>query len=315
MIERWKLHWFAEVPPHIFAAFRIAVGVAGCLTMLGMLDVPMLLSTQGIAPPLGREFLGIRAAIDRAGYGLTAGWGMWAANFLAYLWLIVGWRTNLASIFAFCASGALIWWNPLPLSAAQHLIHNLTLYLVVSDSGRVWSLDASLAARSGARLAPTPQPIWPLRLLQYQLCVMYAAAAMHKMLDPSWRDGTALHYILNYNAFQRIPGQVPPGFEPLIAAATYVTLFWEGFFPLAMLTRPTKRLFVLMGIGMHIGMGAMLDLGPFTPTVLAAYFAFIDAEDARALASLWERLRRRAPRSGTETQVVAPEQTTPGVTR
>ena len=49
---------------------------------------------------------------------------------------------------------------------------------------------------------------------------MYASAAMYKLLDPSWRDGTALHYILNYNAFQRIPGQVPPALDPLLAAMT-----------------------------------------------------------------------------------------------
>jgi len=314
MMGWWKRHWFSEVPPHVFAAFRIALGVAGCLTMLGMLDVPLLLSTDGIAPPLGREFLGIRATIDRAGFGLAAGWAIWAANALAYLWLIAGWRTGPASLFAFIASGALIWWNPLPLSAAQHLIHNLTLYLVLSDSGQVWSLDAWLAGKRGTPIVATPQPVWPLRLLQYQMCVMYASAALFKMLDPAWRDGTALHYILNYNAFQRIPGQVPPSIDPLLAGLAYSTLLWEGLFPVAMLARPTKRLFVLTGVGMHLGMSALLDLGPFTPTVLAAYFAFIDAEDARALGRLWERVKAHvAQRRRSRTEVAGNEQDSPGV--
>jgi hypothetical protein len=315
MIAWWERHWFSEVPSQVFAAFRIALGIAGCLTMLGMLDVPLLLSTDGIMPPIDQGLLGIRAAIDRAGLGLTAGWAMWGANFLAYLALVVGWRTNATSLLAFVTSGALIWWNTLPLSAAQHLIHNLTLYLVVSDTGRVWSLDAWHAAKRGRPIAPTPQPVWPLRLLQYQLCVMYSAAAMYKLLDPAWRDGTALHYILNYNAFQRIPGQVPPSFEPLLAMLSYTTLAWEGLFPLAMLTRTTKRLFVLLGVGMHMGMWALLDLGPFTPTVLAAYFAFIDTEDARAIAALWARLRKRAPRLLGRGQVANADGSSPGVPR
>jgi hypothetical protein len=170
----------------------------------------------------------------------------------------------------------------------------LTLYPVLSDCGRVWSLDARRAAARGQMLPATPQPVWPLRLLQYQICVLYASAAMYKLLDPAWRDGSVLHYILNYNAFQRIPGQVPPSIEPLLAWIDYATLAWEALFPVAMLTRLTKRLFVLMGIGMHLSMWALLDLGPFTPTVLAAYFAFIDTEDARALAALWGRVKKVA---------------------
>ncbi len=299
MIEWWKRHWFSEVPPHVFAAFRIAVGFAGCLTMLGLLDVPLLLSPDGIVPMPGPGSLGVRAAIIGANLGTAAGWAVWSANFVAFAVLVAGWQTGLASLFAFVASGALIWWNPLPLSAAQHLLHNLTLYLVVSDSGRVWSVDAWQAARRGRAIPPTPQPVWPLRLLQYQVCVMYASAAMFKLLDSSWRDGTALHYILNYNAFQRLPGEVPPWLDPVLAVLTYSTLAWEGLFAPAMLLRPTRRLFLVTGIAMHMGMWALLDLGPFTPTVLAAYIAFIDAEDARALAGHWLKFTTQARKRAT----------------
>jgi hypothetical protein len=296
MMEWWKQHWFAEVPPHVFAVFRIALGIAGCLTMLGLVDVPMLVSTTGInaAPTPGS----IRAAIDGAGLGTATGWVIWTANMGAFVGLVLGWRTGIVSIAAFIASGVLILWNTLPLSAAQHLLHNLTLYVVLSDCGRVWSLDARRAAARGLARPATPQPVWPLRLLQYQICVMYASAAMYKLLDPSWRDGSVLHYILNYNAFQRIPGQVPPGLDPMLAVMTFMTLGWEALFAPAMLLRSTRRFFLIAGIFMHLGMGAFLDLGPFTPTVLSAYPAFVGAEDARWLFDLWMKGRRRFARPG-----------------
>ena len=60
-----------------------------------------------------------------------------------------------------------------------------------------------------------------------------------------------------------------------------------------MLLRFTRRLFLISGICMHIGMWVFLDLGPFTPTVLAAYPAFVDAEDARWLSNLWMKVRGR----------------------
>jgi hypothetical protein len=302
MIAWWRQHWFAEVPPHVFAAFRIALGVAGCLTMLGLVDVPLLVSTTGInaAPTPGS----IRAAIDGAGLGTPTGWVIWTVNMGAFVGLVLGWQTGIVSIAAFVASGVLILWNTLPLSAAQHLLHNLTLYAVLSDCGRVWSIDARRAAARSEPVAPTPQPVWPLRLLQYQICVMYASAAMYKLLDPSWRDGTVLHYILNYNAFQRIPGQVPPMLDPLLAVMTYMTLAWEALFALAMLWRPTRRLFVIAGVFLHLGMGTLLDLGPFTPTVLAAYPAFVDAEDARGLAQSWAKLRGRLRRPSIPVQSI-----------
>ena len=166
MIEWWKRHWFAGVPPQVFAAFRIGVGFAGCLTMFGLLDVPLLLSTTGInLPPSPGS---IRGVIDQAGLGTATGWAIWIVNTVAFAALGLGWRTGIASVLAFIASGVLIWWNTLPLSAGQHLLHNLTLYAALSDCGHVWSLDARRAAASGQPLSPTPQPVWPLRLLQYK---------------------------------------------------------------------------------------------------------------------------------------------------
>jgi hypothetical protein len=307
----WRQHWFADVPPHVFAAFRIALGVAGCLTIIGLVDVPLLVSTTGInaAPTLGS----IRATIDSAGLGTATGWVIWTANMGAFAGLMLGWRTGIVSIAAFIASGVLILWNTLPPSAAQHLLHNLTLYTVLSDCGRVWSLDARRAAARGQMVRATPQPVWPLRLLQYQICVMYASAAMYKLLDPAWRDGSVLHYILNYNAFQRIPGQVPPALDPLLAVMTFMTVGWEALFAPAMLLRFTRRLFLMAGIFMHLGMGAFLDLGPFTPTVLAAYPAFVGAEDARWLSELWMKVRRRFARPAVAPLTGIPIDTPKGI--
>jgi hypothetical protein len=283
MTEWWKRHWFAEAPPHVFALYRICVGLAGCLTMLGLLDVPMLLSIDGIAPTPGGG-LGIRAALQSAGLGTTAGWVLWAANTVGYVMVLIGLQTALASFIAFAASALILWWNPLPFSAGQHLQHMLTFYLLFCESGLVWSVDAWLGTRRGRSFSTLLQPIWPLRLLQYQVCLMYLAASLWKITDPTWRDGTALHYILNYNMFQRVPGDVPPSLEPLLAGLTYVTVAWEFLFTPAMLNRRTRNAFLLIGVGLHIGMWVLIDIGPFTPTVLAAYAAFLDPETVHRLA-------------------------------
>jgi hypothetical protein len=293
MIARWMALWFTEAPPHVFAAFRIAVALAGCITMVGLLDVPMLLSVGGLAPSPGGG-LGIRSAIQQAGLDTAVGWLLWSTNVLAFVLLGIGLRTPLASFLAFAGTTLLLWWNPYPFSAGQHLLHLLTLYVLLTNGGLVWSVDSWLAANRGQSTEHQLQPIWPLRLAQYQIGLMYFAAALWKLFDPAWRDGTALHYVLSFNNFQRVPLEIPPALEPLLAGLTYLTVIWELLFLPALLRRPTRNVVLALGIAIHLGMWALMDIGAFTPTVLAAYVAFADPEAVRRLAAV-RRLRRRAP--------------------
>ena len=281
----WARFWFSGVPPHVYAVLRIAVGLAGCATMIGLADVPTLLAIDGLAPAPGGG-LGVRSALQEAGLGTAAGWAVFLANAVAFAFLVVGWMTPAASILAFVASAVLIWWNPWPLSAGQHLLHMLTLYLLFVDSGTVWSLDASRRRRAG--IQPEPHlPVWPLRLLQAQICLMYFAAALWKLLVPLWRDGTALHYALSLNAFQRLPGEIPPVFDPVLVILTWLTLAWEALFLPAMLTRPTRYAAVILGALLHLGMWSLLEIGPFTLTVLAAYTAFLSPDWVARFDSRW----------------------------
>ena len=296
MTQWWMRHWFRDTPPHIFAALRIALGAVGMVTMLGLWDVPLLLSLDGIAPePPGP----VNEAILQAGLGLATGWALWILNFGAFTALLIGWYTTAASLILFVVNLALVALNPMPLSGAQLLLHTLTIYPLLADCGRVWSVDAWRAARRGTRLTLEPQPIWPLRLLQYQVCVIYLTAAMWKILDPTWRAGEALHYILNQNVFQRIPGEIPTAFAPVLTFLTYATILWEGLFTPAMLRPVTRRVFLLIGVAMHMGMWVLLDFGPFTLTMLTAYIAFIDPERVRRFDERLRSSRKRVPTTGT----------------
>ena len=68
MIEWWKRHWFAGVPPHVFAAFRIAVGCRGLPDDARDARRAAAPEHHGItAAP--RPGVSRRAAIDRAGLG------------------------------------------------------------------------------------------------------------------------------------------------------------------------------------------------------------------------------------------------------
>ena len=58
--------------------------------------------------------------------------------------------------------------------------------------------------------------------------------------------------------------------------ATYITLFWEMSFPIMLFHRWTRRVALLMGVFLHLGLWVALELGPFSWVMLASYIAFLD---------------------------------------
>jgi hypothetical protein len=278
LLTHWLRFWFEPVPPHGFAIFRIAVGLAGIATILGAWDLAFW-RVDGLAPTPGGG-MGVRSWILERGLAVPVAVAFRTALLAGYAALTLGvWSTPM-SVAMFVASSAMLWWNWYPFSGAQHLLHNLTLYVIFMDSGAVWSWDAR-RRRARAALAPaTPpvswRPIWPLRLVRAQMAIMYFAAGLWKLGDPYWRSGEALHYVLSSNVFQRMPGVVPPDLFALTVLLTYVTLFWELLFPFLLWWRPTRVLAIGIGVMLHVGMWATIEIGAFSLTVLAGYTAFMN---------------------------------------
>jgi hypothetical protein len=97
-----------------------------------------------------------------------------------------------------------------------------------------------------------------------------------KLMNPLWRDGTAVHYVLNSNVFHRFPNALPDGFLWFAMVGTYLTLLWELGFPFLVLWRPTRYFVLVLGVVMHLGILAAMEIGPFHFVMLAAYPAFLD---------------------------------------
>lgn len=204
--------------------------------------------------------------------GLSLRW-MLLVGFVA---LALGIQTPIVALSIFLGSAGMIWWNSTPFSGAQQLLHNITFPLVFVDSGSVWSVDALRRTRHDREIPVHAEPIWPLRLWQYQLAMVYLSAALWKMANPDWRAGFALHYVLNNPVYQRIPGVVPHALFWPTVFLTYLTLAWELAFPVLVWFRRTRPAMLLIGLALHLGMWVTMEVGAFMPTVLIAYVAFLD---------------------------------------
>ena len=271
-VERWRRFWFDEIPPHSYALIRILIGVVGAMTIIGAWN-PAFWQVDGIMPPAAASHSWPWLTAHGLGdiVGLSLRWTL-LAGFVA---LALGVQTQIVALGIFLGSAGMIWWNPAPFSGGQQLLHNITFPLVFVDSGAVWSVDAFRRARRG-EIQPRPEPIWPLRLWQYQLAMLYLAAGLWKMANPDWRSGFALHYVLNNLVYQRIPGEVPHALFWPTVFLTYLTLAWELAFPVLIWFRRTRPAMLLIGLALHLGMWVTMEVGAFMPTVLIAYVAFLD---------------------------------------
>jgi hypothetical protein len=191
----------------------------------------------------------------------------------------------------------MIWWNSFPLSGAQQLLHNLAFPLVFMNSGAVWSVDALLRARRNGNARAPGEAIWPLRLVQFQLALMYLSAGLWKMGNPDWRSGVALYYVLNNPVYRRVPGDVPSALFGALVALNYLTLFWELAFPILVWFRRTRLVMLLTGIALHLGMLTTMEVGAFMPTVLVAYVAFLDPWRTESRVTRWLRFARAEDRA------------------
>lgn len=261
------------------------------LGLAGLTPVDTYWALDGLSPlpsPGGR-----RAWLIDHGLAVWAGRAFFVCSAMAAISMTVGFKSELSVLATFLALWVQLRWNRLPLSSAHQVVLVVLFCLAWTESGRVWSLDARRRGRSDA--AAGTVPIWPLRLIRCQVSLVYLSSALWKLLYPTWRDGSAVYWALNLNAFHRFPWQLPVTAEPMVALMTWGTLLFELCFPVLVWFRATRVPTLLIGVGLHLGLWLTLELGPFSFVMIASYIAFLDP----ARVAHTRLLRRSRPVSAT----------------
>jgi hypothetical protein len=285
----WERLWFSEIPPHSYALLRILIGLVGLCNLIGLGHLDTFWALDGLVPLDSGVWL--KRLIESTGQGEAAPALLYLACLVAFALMTLGVRSNVSVVLALAASLLVVTWNNLPLSGADTLIRGILFCLIWADCGAVWSVDAWLNRRaSGVKTEPEPAVIAPLRLIRFQLALLYLSTGLWKLANPLWRDGSALYYIANNNLFHRFPIETSPAWEPLLTIATYGTLVWEIGFAFALWFRFTRLVALGVGVVMHVAMIATIEIGPFSAVMLAAYVAFFDPA---FVATLPNRLSRK----------------------
>jgi vitamin K-dependent gamma-carboxylase-like protein len=301
LLNRWERFWFEQVPSELFALVRISLGAAGLISLIGFMPIDMFWSPDGIAPLPGAG--GVRSYILESGLGPIVGWTIFLALLASFACMTVGFSTRSTVVLCFLGSVFQARWNTLPLTSGHTVLVAVLFCLIWADSGSRLSADEWLRRRrmrSTRNTSELPletadgpsQPIWPLRLMRAQIAILYAASGLFKLLGPTWRDGSSVYYTTSQNVYGRVfhVYPLPAGLDWTLTLLTYATLLWEISFPLLLLNRLTRTAALALGVGIHLGILATMEVGPFSYVMLATYVAFLDPH---RVARFVTRLRSR----------------------
>jgi hypothetical protein len=284
VVGRWERFWFDDVPSEAFAVVRLGVGTAGLASLVGFVPLEVFWSADGIVPL--PEPGGLRSALVESGFSTWVARLVFAALAVSFVCVIAGAFTSAAIAACFLSSVFQTHWNPLPLTSGHTVLVAVLFCLLWSDCGARLSVDGWRRRRPAADRARLP--IWPLRLIQLQIAIMYFTSGLFKLLGPAWRSGAAVHYTTGHNVYGRVLHvyPLPPTFDWMLTLLTYATLFWELSFPVLLLNRRTRVAALVVGVAMHIGIWLTMEVGPFSLMMIATYAAFVEPH---ALARLVNR--------------------------
>ncbi|MFT2749110.1 hypothetical protein ACMT9U_05975 [Clavibacter sp. Sh2036] len=311
-----------EHATYSFAALRITLGSVILLVLVTCFADRHYLWGVGsrfIDPEASRRgwppfFEGIFSKTDATLFDLA----YLALAALAVLFTL-GWRSRIVTPFLL-----LLWislsTNSTLLSNGGDTVLRLTLFFALfADLSRHFSLDALRRRREaepGARrpssavvatrrlvariprLVPVLLHNTALVLSAYQIMLIYVNSAFLKLQGEEWRDGSATYYSLVIDGYRPWPwiNDLLVQSSIGIALASLAAVAFQGLFPLLILWRPTRIVALVLITGMHVMIGVLLGLWPFSLAMIALDFLFVRDATWREGFALLGRWRSRTPR-------------------
>lgn len=309
VVQGWRTFWFSTEPAYTLGIVRIAFGA---LALLWSFEIGVNLhdkfGVNGIVPePPTYPYLW---GVFYAWPGDTTLVVGWIVLMVASLALIVGWHTKPAAVLLFVMIMSFERRNPWISNSGDGLIRILSLYLALSPCGAALSLDQR--RHFGSFWSAQDTKVWPLRLMQVQISIIYIATVVAKLHGDTWQHGSAVSYILRLDdmLILRAPGWMTT--SPLIGnALTWGTLLIEFGVGVFVWNKRWRTKVLLAGVFLHVTILVTMVVGFFSLAMFVLYLSFVPWERSRCVAvAAVERCRvmtRRRRRRKVHTDAEIPD--------
>jgi uncharacterized membrane protein YphA (DoxX/SURF4 family) len=282
-VSAWNRFWFEPVETSTLALYRIAAaGVVFCWTLALAPSLYAFYTKDGILPEYPDQEGTLAWSLLEYFPSVASVTLIYFLLLLGSLCLLVGLASRLAAVVVFICVVSFSHRNPWVLNSGDLLVQLLAFYLLLAPSGEALSVDRWL--KRGRPFWEFPKrAIWPLRLVQVQVSIVYLFAVWGKVRGTTWNDGTAVSYSMRIGDLNRLP---VPGFvsdSQLISNfMTYGTLAIELALAILVWNRVLRPWVLLLGVSLHLGIDYSVRVGFFSWAIFVAYVAFIPPDRARS---------------------------------
>ena len=256
-------------------------------------------STDGAPAPLADNFGYPHFLPEFSG---TVAVALYALMLLAMISMSVGWMTRISVIL----TGGLYYYFAMldcvsTMTKYTVIVTHVMLLLAISPCGAVWSVDAWIRNRGQLR-----QPwsldrsqlmfsIWPQRLVQILIGVVYIGAAITKMHTPTFFSGDQLMYwMMTHIMSPTLMGDLLSQYPVLLSVFGYITIIWEVAFVFCVWFNVWRLPMLLIGAVFHVMTILTLGLLVFPAVMITLYMSFLTEQDVQWVSSVMRRMLRKS---------------------
>lgn len=114
------------------------------------------------------------------------------------------------------------------------------------------------------------------RMIQVQMCAIYAFTGWEKLKGGTWWDGTALWSVMANPQMTTMDFTFLRDISFIFPLLAYATVIFEVYFPVMVAWSKTRHVWLSIGVGFHLGIAFLMGLFPFATVMLSSYFLFMD---------------------------------------
>ena len=287
-----------------WALFRIAIGIC-LLWSLGSIGISGLIDVLWLNPPDGgyRSLSHVHILmIDVGPPSPKLVYTLYTIAVLSTISVTVGLGKRLSTFIALQSYLSLSFLNTQCIGSDEALLTNALWLLFLCDASSTLSLHAKL--QHGRWVHEAPIHVWARYLVVFQLLVVYAFAGINKTNTDwvPWGHLDALYLALQDPDWQRFNMRWVAYVYPLTQIGSAVTWTFEFFswliLPLLYIRYTAgrggrvrrflsrcdyRKPFLVLGLLLHGGIFATLNVGPFSFVSMAYYLCFWRAEELKAI--------------------------------
>ena len=291
--QRWRDFFFTPSSAFPISLFRIVFGLLAL--EVGILIAPDLLTWYGVSGTLrpetaqeifGKLCLDFLLFLPRSNESVIA---FFSIYIISALMVCLGLFTRFSTVLLFITLSSFHFRNPQIINAGDDLLRVYAFFMMFAPAGEHLSIDQWLKRKKSPDLQPRLRSLWPQRLIQIEISLIYIQYFLTKAMDSYWLDGTAVYYVLVSRELERFPVPFDRTSIWVSKALTYFTLLAEFALGTLIWVKKLRYAVLLLGLSLHLGLEYCLNIPIFQQVILASYILFIDSKDLERVFNWFSR--------------------------